>query len=100
MADIDKFKNVNDNFGHQKGDEILAKVGSIILNNIRSTDMFCRYGGEEFIIVLPNTSLNDAEIMAEKLRSAVENAHLMGKTNSLTISLGISSYPKHSQLKG
>lgn len=99
MADIDKFKNVNDNFGHQKGDEILAKVGSIILNNIRSTDMFCRYGGEEFIIVLPNTSLNDAEIMAEKLRSAVENAHLMGKTNSLTISLGISSYPKHSQLK-
>ena len=83
MADIDKFKNVNDNFGHQKGDEILAKVGSIILNNIRSTDMFCRYGGEEFIIVLPNTSLNDAEIMAEKLRSAVENAHLMGKQTAL-----------------
>ena len=99
MADIDKFKNVNDNFGHQKGDEILAKVGGIILNNIRSTDMCCRYGGEEFIIVLPNTGLKDAEMMAEKLRSAVENAHLMGKTNSLTISLGISSYPKHSQLK-
>lgn len=99
MADIDKFKNINDNYGHQKGDEILSKVANIILSNIRSTDMCCRYGGEEFIIVLPNTGLEDAEIMAEKLRSAVENARLMGKTSSLTISLGISSYPKHSQLK-
>ncbi len=99
MADIDKFKNVNDNYGHQKGDEILSKVGKIILNNTRTSDMCCRYGGEEFIIVLPNTHLKDAETMAEKLRSAVENAHLIGKTNSLTISLGISCYPKHTQLK-
>lgn len=99
MADIDRFKNVNDNYGHQKGDEILSKVGKIILNNTRVSDMCCRYGGEEFIIILPNTNLKDTEIMAEKLRSAIENAHLMGKTNSLTISLGISSSPKHSQLK-
>lgn len=94
MIDIDKFKSVNDNYGHQKGDEILSNIGRILMDTIRSTDICCRYGGEEFIILLPNTDIPLAETIAERLRITVEKAHLMGQNASLTISLGISSYPK------
>ncbi len=97
MADIDKFKSINDNYGHQKGDEILSNIGKILLDNVRTTDICCRYGGEEFIILLPNTDIPVAEIIAERLRFSVEKAHLMGQSASLTISLGISSYPKHGE---
>lgn len=94
MLDIDKFKSINDNYGHQKGDEILSNIGRILLDTIRSSDICCRYGGEEFIILLPNTDIPLAESIAERLRTSVEKAHLMGQNASLTISLGISSYPK------
>ncbi|WP_010252459.1 diguanylate cyclase [Acetivibrio cellulolyticus] len=97
MIDIDKFKSINDNFGHQKGDEILSNVGRILMENIRSADVCCRYGGEEFVIILPDTSINEAEAVAEKLRSAIEKERLMGQGNNLTVSLGVSSYPKHGE---
>lgn len=99
MIDIDKFKSVNDNYGHQKGDEILSNVGNILLKNIRPTDICCRYGGEEFVIILPDTSSSEAESLAERLRSTVEKARLMGQGNNLTISLGISCYPKHGSIR-
>lgn len=99
MIDIDKFKSINDNYGHQKGDEILSKVGNILLKNIRPTDICCRYGGEEFVIILPDTGPSEAEALAERLRSTVEKARLMGQGNSLTISLGISCYPKHGSIR-
>jgi len=79
MIDIDKFKSINDNYGHQKGDEILSKVGNILLKNIRPTDICCRYGGEEFVIILPDTGPSEAEALAERLRSTVEKARLMGQ---------------------
>ncbi|GAE87673.1 GGDEF domain-containing protein [Acetivibrio straminisolvens] len=99
MIDIDKFKSVNDNYGHQKGDEILSKVGNILIKSIRPTDICCRYGGEEFVIILPDTGPSEAESLAERLRSTVEKARLMGQGNSLTISLGISCYPKHGSIR-
>ncbi|MFZ5988857.1 MAG: diguanylate cyclase [Bacillota bacterium] len=97
MVDIDKFKSINDNYGHQKGDEILSSVGKILLDNIRPMDICCRYGGEEFVIILPDTNISEAEAMAERLRNTVEKSRLMGQGSTLTISLGLSSYPKHGE---
>ncbi|OPZ94617.1 MAG: Response regulator PleD [Firmicutes bacterium ADurb.Bin419] len=97
MIDIDKFKSVNDNFGHQKGDEILSGIGKILMENIRMTDICCRYGGEEFIILLPDTDIDEAESISEHMRNSVEKAKLMGQASNLTISLGISTYPRHGE---
>jgi diguanylate cyclase (GGDEF)-like protein len=96
MIDIDKFKTVNDRFGHQKGDEILQGVSSIIINSVRKGDIAARYGGEEIIILLPNTGEEEGINVAEKLRKKIENARLLGLHNPLTISLGVSTYPHHS----
>ncbi|MFZ6017871.1 MAG: sensor domain-containing diguanylate cyclase, partial [Nitrospirota bacterium] len=96
MIDIDKFKTVNDRFGHQKGDEILQNVSSIIMGTVRKGDICARYGGEEIIILLPGTKAEGGYHVAEKLRRKVENAKLLGLHNPLTISLGVSSYPEHS----
>ena len=96
MIDIDKFKTVNDRFGHQKGDEILQGVSLIISNSLRKGDIAARYGGEEVIIILPNTEEEEGLQVAEKLRKRIENARFLGLHNPLTISLGVSTYPKHS----
>ncbi|SCG83105.1 Response regulator pleD Stalked cell differentiation-controlling protein [Proteiniborus sp. DW1] len=97
MIDIDKFKNVNDTFGHRKGDEILGRIGRIISENVRKTDIVGRYGGEEFIVVLPDTKLKEGEMVAEKIRKAVEKSNLINENYPVTISLGLSSYPEHGQ---
>jgi len=96
MIDIDKFKTVNDRFGHQRGDEILQGVSSIIMNSVRKGDIAARYGGEEVIILLPGTGKEEGMNVAEKLRKKVENARLLGLHNPLTISLGVATYPYHS----
>ncbi len=95
MIDIDKFKTVNDRYGHQKGDEILQNVSSIIMNTVRKGDVCGRYGGEEIILLLPSTKREDALQVAEKLRKKIENAKLLGLNNPLTVSLGIATYPEH-----
>jgi diguanylate cyclase (GGDEF)-like protein len=95
MVDIDKFKNVNDRFGHQKGDEVLQNISSIIISSVRKGDICGRYGGEEIIILLPGTDSEGAYSVAEKIRKKVENSKLLGLNIPLTISLGISSYPEH-----
>lgn len=96
MIDIDKFKQVNDRFGHQRGDEILQKVAAIVMDSVRKTDICARYGGEEFIILLPRTGIEGAYSLAEKIRNKVENAKLLGYHTPVTISLGIATYPDHS----
>ena len=96
MIDIDKFKSVNDRFGHQKGDEILQGVSGIIMNSLRKEDIAARYGGEEIIILLPGAGEEEGLEVAEKLRKKIENARLLGLHNPLTISLGSAAYPKHS----
>lgn len=96
MIDIDRFKQVNDRFGHQRGDEILQKVAAIVMDSVRKSDICARYGGEEFIILLPRTDSEGAYNLGEKIRKRVESAKLLGYHNPVTISLGIATYPIHS----
>jgi diguanylate cyclase (GGDEF)-like protein/PAS domain S-box-containing protein len=72
MMDVDKFKNFNDDFGHQAGDGVLKRVAAIAMGAIRTTDFFARYGGEEFALILPNTDIEGAMILAERLRAKIE----------------------------
>ncbi len=95
MCDIDKFKSVNDSYGHRKGDEVLSRIGSILKANLRSVDLVGRYGGEEFIILLPNTNKIAAKSVIEKIRRIIENTDLLCEKNPVTISCGISNFPEH-----
>ncbi|WP_299810213.1 diguanylate cyclase [uncultured Shewanella sp.] len=90
MFDIDHFKRINDNYGHASGDEVLRILGRYVRDNIRSSDLGVRYGGEEFVILLPYTSLESAVLMAEDLRKTVEAmVFSVLEQHSMTISLGV-----------
>ncbi len=97
MLDIDHFKKVNDTYGHQVGDEALRMLASTLLADIRAEDVACRYGGEEFLILLPNMPLETAMLRAEAWRSAVEGLCVaLGNFRiTFTISLGVAAYPEH-----
>lgn len=97
MIDIDYFKKFNDTYGHQRGNQVLITVASIFRQNIRQSDVAFRYGGEEFTIILPETS-EDTEKVAEKLRKAVEQEKLPGDLN-VTISSGVSYYKPNTKMK-
>jgi diguanylate cyclase (GGDEF)-like protein len=101
MFDIDHFKNINDTYGHQAGDSILAELALTAKSLMSSVDSLCRYGGEEFAIILPETKIEEAIDLAEKLRNEVEE-HLFyigDKVINITISAGIAEYPTHALLK-
>ncbi len=91
LADIDHFKNVNDTYGHQVGDEVLIKISEIMKNMSRESDTVGRWGGEEFIIVLPDISLEDGVRKAEEIRSSIFETDFE-KVGKLTISLGVAEY--------
>lgn len=95
MCDIDKFKSVNDTFGHRKGDEILRKIGQILNQRLRITDLVGRYGGEEFVILLPMTAAAEAFEVCESVRLEIENQKLLGSDFPLTMSFGIATFPDH-----
>jgi len=86
MCDLDKFKDINDSFGHSVGDETLSLFGKLILQSIRPSDFAYRYGGEEFLVLLPETNLADAVVVAERIRYAIENRLHIGHygLNALT----------------
>ncbi|WP_022851822.1 GGDEF domain-containing protein [Limisalsivibrio acetivorans] len=92
IMDIDHFKQVNDTYGHQAGDMILRVLSEKIKNMIRGTDIFLRYGGEEFLIVMPGTHIDDSYKRSEIIRKAVEESEFLWNNNSIqvTISLGLS----------
>ncbi|MBA3808763.1 MAG: diguanylate cyclase [Solirubrobacterales bacterium] len=92
MLDLDHFKLLNDRHGHESGDRALALVGSIIGSTIRASDFAARYGGEEFLVLLPDTDRDSAMILAEKLRSEIEHAELVG-IGAITASLGVAVLP-------
>ena len=101
ILDIDKFKNVNDTYGHQFGDDVIISLSQILLKNQRKSDIICRYGGEEFVILLPYTSIETAFDIAEKIRIIVESLKLTLPTSEVfqfTISLGISKVNKDEDL--
>ncbi len=100
MVDIDYFKKFNDIFGHSAGDLVLAELAHFFTLNLRGTDIVCRYGGEEFTLVIPDSSLDDTFIRAEQLVRKVKDLDLKfnGKTlGKVTLSMGVSSYPAHGE---
>ncbi len=93
MVDIDYFKRVNDTYGHPVGDAVLIEVAACFVRNVRETDIVGRYGGEEFVILLPETEPASAQSLAERLRSQVENLQVPSRKGHvrITVSLGIAS---------
>lgn len=89
MMDIDDFKLYNDTFGHPEGDALLKDIGRILKSQLRETDIVCRYGGDEFAVILPDIAADGARTAAEKIRRAVENTSFQMK---VTLSLGIAAY--------
>jgi diguanylate cyclase (GGDEF)-like protein len=91
IIDIDHFKHVNDNFGHQVGDDVLIKVAEILQKSIRKIDTLGRFGGEEFLIVCPQTEKEGVLKLAEKIRKNIQT-HEFDMVGHITISLGLTSY--------
>jgi two-component system cell cycle response regulator len=89
LLDLDLFKNVNDTYGHPFGDYVLQHFGQILTENLRDTDMCFRYGGEEFMVLLPNTCIDDARRAAEKIRSICENKRYEDGVNAATVTVSI-----------
>jgi len=94
MADIDHFKTVNDTFGHQVGDEVLTNVADLLQEQLRTYDMAARYGGEEFCLVLPETDLESASEVAERIRLRAEGMSFRSPMENykLTMSFGVAAY--------
>ncbi|WP_081642269.1 sensor domain-containing diguanylate cyclase [Thermodesulfobacterium thermophilum] len=92
MIDIDNFKRINDVYGHDVGDEVLKVLAETLIGQLRDQDIVGRWGGEEFIVVLPETDLKNAILVAEKLRKAVEDLEIGIHRLKITISLGVSEY--------
>ena len=97
FLDLDDFKEINDSFGHQTGDEVLKQVAKIVLNEKRSEDLAARYGGEEIVVIMPETSKVDSLGLGERIRQRVEEMRidLNGHTVKLTISGGLASFPEN-----
>jgi diguanylate cyclase (GGDEF)-like protein len=101
MLDIDHFKKFNDMFGHDAGDAVLVQMGALLRTHIRSEDIACRYGGEEFMLILPDASLEVTRERAERILELVHNMQVIYHKESLgtvTVSAGVAAFPIHSQL--
>lgn len=93
MLDIDHFKKINDTFGHDVGDAVLREVSDVLLKSIREIDTASRYGGEEFMIILPSTDKAHALVVAERMRQQIENHEFSEVGPTITVSIGISGMP-------
>jgi diguanylate cyclase (GGDEF)-like protein len=98
MLDLDHFKKFNDTFGHEAGDAVLRETGSFLVRSIRAEDFVCRYGGEEFVVVLPTADLRAAEARAQRIRAKLRDLVIMHNGRSLgliTASIGVAALPHH-----
>lgn len=100
MIDVDHFKLVNDKYGHQSGDDVLVHIAEVMKSTLRTSDILARWGGEEFIVMLPDTSLNDATEIAKRLCNEVEKSYLVISQKKLyfTISAGLTQTVKQSSI--
>lgn len=101
IYDIDNFKMINDKYGHLAGDEVLRKICDIIRKSIRKTDIACRYGGEELVVIFKDLKKDDAYIISERIREKIESTSTFWKGRDLfiTVSGGVSSYPEDGAVK-
>jgi diguanylate cyclase (GGDEF)-like protein len=90
LIDVDHFKRINDQLGHACGDHVLVEISNLIKNSIRTTDQLFRVGGEEFLLLLPETSIEHSMVVAENIRAAIENAVWLDNYPPVTISIGLS----------
>lgn len=95
IVDIDNFKQVNDTYGHMKGDEVLNTLGKLLNESTRNSDIVARYGGEEFVVVYKNVSEEQGFILGERIKDRVEKTDFHGINKNLTVSLGMSVFRKH-----
>jgi len=95
VIDIDHFKLVNDTFGHQKGDEVLRRLGGIFHDTVRSCDYVARYGGEEFIAMLPEVGTAGGREVAERIRARVARESINRKGDRITVSIGMAMFAEH-----
>ncbi len=98
MLDIDHFKRFNDTFGHEAGDTVLRELSAFLLSHIRGSDIACRYGGEEFVIVLPETTLENTTQRAGHIREKIKHLpmqHGGQPLGTISVSLGVAIYPDH-----
>jgi diguanylate cyclase (GGDEF)-like protein len=93
--DLDHFKDVNDRFGHEKGDEVLATVANVLNTTVRTSDFVGRLGGEELVVFAPNTSADGALVVSEKIRDAIAGIAIPGLDRDITISIGYAVLPDH-----
>jgi diguanylate cyclase (GGDEF)-like protein len=103
LMDMNNFKGINDTYGHMVGDKFLNLVGQVIAAQIRSSDIGARYGGDEFVVLLPSTTAEEAHLTAEKLSSAVTNAAAMSPNEErihLGITIGVATCPDDSRSAG
>lgn len=95
MIDIDKFKSINDDFGHLLGDEVLKQVALLLKGALRKVDLLCRYGGEELAVIAPATEGKNALALGEKLRKSIAEHSFPGIPRPVTVSIGVAEYPVH-----
>jgi two-component system cell cycle response regulator len=102
FVDLDRFKPINDQFGHLRGSRVLREVGFLLRSAVRETDYPARYGGDEFVVILPQTDLPAAQALGEKLRNLIE-AHAFlqeeGINARVGVSLGVACYPGEARSK-
>lgn len=95
LIDLDRFKDVNDTYGHARGDEVLAAVATALRESVRTSDFAARMGGEEFLVLLPNTDPATAGVVAEGMAKALANTTVHGLERMVTASFGVAGYPIH-----
>jgi diguanylate cyclase (GGDEF)-like protein len=95
LIDLDHFKEVNDTYGHDRGDEVLAAVGTAVTESVRTSDFAARMGGEEFLVLLPNTNIAGATKVALSIANAIARTPVYGVDRKVTASFGVASYPEH-----